>query len=106
MCSQTTIISGNQYACRSTAYLGAASFDRPTPHNSSFSTPASTCLTWVSEAEYVRWVDEHSEEEALTLIDGVLTHWEKVHDEESSVFESSEQYLKLAYDVLSNARNK
>ena len=59
-----------------------------------------------SEAEYVRWVDEHSEEEALTLIDGVLTHWEKVHDEESSVFESSEQYLKLAYDVLSNARNK
>ena len=57
-----------------------------------------------SEAEYVRWVDEHSEEEALTLIDGVLTHWEKVHSEDSPELEASKQFLDLAHAVLENAQ--
>ncbi|KAJ7188486.1 hypothetical protein C8R46DRAFT_1157508 [Mycena filopes] len=34
------------------------------------------------EAEYVRWVDEHSEEEAWTLIEGGLSHWEKIQESE------------------------
>ncbi|KAJ7874696.1 Golgi transport complex subunit 5-domain-containing protein [Mycena olivaceomarginata] len=34
------------------------------------------------EAEYVRWVDEHSEEEAWTLIEGGLSHWEKIEESE------------------------
>ena len=57
-----------------------------------------------SEAEYVRWVDEHTEEEALTLIDGVLTHWEKVNDagEESSTLDrdASKEFVVLAHEVL------
>ncbi|KAF7321504.1 ACT domain-containing protein [Mycena kentingensis (nom. inval.)] len=35
------------------------------------------------EAEYVRWVEEHSEEEALTLVDGGLVHWEKIQEGDS-----------------------
>ena len=61
-----------------------------------------------SEAEYVHWVDEHSEEEALTLIDGALVHWEKVHespapgaDEDAAV---AKEYLDLAHAVLTQAR--
>lgn len=46
-------------------------------------------------AEYVRWLDEHTEEEALTLIDGGLTHWEKVSEEDEGV-----EYLKLARSVM------
>lgn len=46
-------------------------------------------------AEYVRWVDEHTEEEALTLVDGGLTHWEKVSEEDEGV-----EYLKLARSVM------
>ena len=57
------------------------------------------------EAEYVRWVDEHTEEEALTLVEGVLVHWEKVHDSPSEELENSKEYLALARTVLSDARD-
>ena len=54
-------------------------------------------------AEYVRWVEEHSEVEALTLIDGGLTHWEKTSEAEE-IRESAEEYVVLARSVLANAR--
>ncbi|KAI0250167.1 Golgi transport complex subunit 5-domain-containing protein [Lactifluus subvellereus] len=55
-------------------------------------------------AEYVRWVEEHSEEEALTLIDGGLTHWEKTSEMEGG--DPAATYLSLARDVLANAGAK
>ncbi|EGO25368.1 hypothetical protein SERLADRAFT_448348 [Serpula lacrymans var. lacrymans S7.9] len=45
------------------------------------------------EAEYVRWVDEHSEEEAWTLVESGLSHWEKMREIED-----------LAQAVLSNIK--
>ncbi|KAF8510569.1 Golgi transport complex subunit 5-domain-containing protein [Hysterangium stoloniferum] len=55
------------------------------------------------EAEYVRWVDEHSEEESWTLIDGGLVHWEKVHEGEGSK-QGAEEYVQLAKTVLQQAK--
>jgi len=55
-------------------------------------------------AEYVRWVEEHSAEEALTLIDGGLTHWEKTSEMEGG--DPAAAYLSLARNVLANARAK
>ncbi|KAI9456296.1 Golgi transport complex subunit 5-domain-containing protein [Russula earlei] len=52
--------------------------------------------------EYVRWVEEHSEEEALTLIDGGLAHWEKVSEAEGR--DTAPEYVLLARTVLANAR--
>lgn len=52
------------------------------------------------EAEYVRWVDEHSEEEVLTLVEGGLSHWEKVADTEGR---SATEYINLARTVLQSA---
>jgi conserved oligomeric Golgi complex subunit 5 len=53
-------------------------------------------------AEYVRWVEEHSEEEALTLIEGGLTHWKKTCELEGS--DPAATYLSLARNVLANAK--
>lgn len=55
------------------------------------------------EAEYVRWVDEHSEEEAWTLIDGGLSHWEKINESEGKEEEDGMEYVRLARTVLGNA---
>jgi hypothetical protein len=53
----------------------------------------------------VRWVDEHSEEEAWTLIEGGLTHWEKVQESEGvEVDPGSEEYIRLARTVLRTAQ--
>ncbi|PFH52012.1 hypothetical protein AMATHDRAFT_2501 [Amanita thiersii Skay4041] len=49
------------------------------------------------EAEYVRWLDEHSEEEALALIEGGLDHWEKVSEGEDR---EGKMYADLARTVL------
>jgi hypothetical protein len=51
------------------------------------------------EAEYVRWVDEHSPEEALSLIDGSITHWEK-RDRKEQDAETAVEYISLARAVL------
>ena len=51
--------------------------------------------------EYVRWVEEHSEAEALTLVEGGLTHWEKTNELEG---DPGAEYLALARSVLANAR--
>ncbi|KAK0241983.1 Golgi transport complex subunit 5-domain-containing protein [Armillaria nabsnona] len=52
------------------------------------------------EAEYVRWVDEHTEEEAWTLVDGGLSHWERTTESEGSEKEDAMQYVDLARKVL------
>ncbi|KAG7446461.1 uncharacterized protein BT62DRAFT_949336 [Guyanagaster necrorhizus] len=52
------------------------------------------------EAEYVRWVDEHTEEEAWTLVDGGLSHWERTTGSEGDKKEDAMQYVNLARKVL------
>ena len=56
------------------------------------------------EAEYVRWVDEHSEEEAWTLVEGGLSHWEKIAESEGKDMKLAMEYVDLARDVLANAK--
>ncbi|GJJ06135.1 hypothetical protein Clacol_000324 [Clathrus columnatus] len=53
------------------------------------------------EAEYVRWVEEHTEEESWTLIESGLTHWEKLREGEG---DDGEEYVHLARTVLRNAK--
>jgi len=55
------------------------------------------------EVEYVRWVDEHTEEEAWTLVDGGLTHWEKTGESEGRDQTDAREYVQLARKVLANA---
>ncbi|KAF8160965.1 Golgi transport complex subunit 5-domain-containing protein [Crassisporium funariophilum] len=57
------------------------------------------------EAEYVRWVDEHSEEESWTLVEGGLTHWEKVSETEGKDIRDAMEYVELARTVLRNAQS-
>ncbi|KAF8512431.1 Golgi transport complex subunit 5-domain-containing protein, partial [Gautieria morchelliformis] len=54
------------------------------------------------EAEYVRWVDEHSEAETWTLIEGGLVHWEKMRQGNDK--EGGEEYVHLARAVLQHAK--
>lgn len=49
-------------------------------------------------------MDEHSEEEAWTLVDGGLTHWEKITDSEGKDPKDALEYVQLARTVLSNAK--
>lgn len=55
------------------------------------------------EIEYVRWVEEHSEEETWTLVEGGLSHWERVSESED--IEQAKEYIELARVVLRNAQN-
>ncbi|KAI0356279.1 hypothetical protein OH77DRAFT_1423899 [Trametes cingulata] len=57
-----------------------------------------------AEAEYVRWVEEHSEEEAWTLVDGDVTHWEKITEAEGGDLGAAAEYVQLARTVLANAQ--
>ncbi|THH21356.1 hypothetical protein EW146_g175 [Bondarzewia mesenterica] len=57
------------------------------------------------ESEYVRWVEEHSEEEALTLIDSGLSHWEKITESEGNDPSAAIEYVQLARTVLANSRS-
>ncbi|KAF9245062.1 Golgi transport complex subunit 5-domain-containing protein [Melanogaster broomeanus] len=54
------------------------------------------------EAEYVRWVDEHSSQEALSLIGSSITHWEK-REHDGSDSKTAEEYISLARSVLRTA---
>ncbi|KAF5385847.1 hypothetical protein D9615_002395 [Tricholomella constricta] len=65
----------------------------PLPHN----------LHGWQEAEYVRWVDEHTEREAWTLIEGGLSHWEKVSESEGKDSTVAKEYIDLARTVLENS---
>ena len=66
----------------------------PLPHN----------LHGWQEAEYVRWVEEHSEREAWTLIEGGLSHWEKVSESEGKDDGLAKDYIWLARKVLKSLR--
>ncbi|KAF7298173.1 ACT domain-containing protein [Mycena chlorophos] len=57
------------------------------------------------EAEYVRWLEEHPDEEALTLIESGLTHWEKIQESESER-EAGAEYVALARTVLADSLNQ
>ncbi|RPD78344.1 hypothetical protein L226DRAFT_502792 [Lentinus tigrinus ALCF2SS1-7] len=59
-----------------------------------------------AEAEYVRWVEEHSEDEAWTLVDGDVTHWEKITEAEGGDLSVAAEYVQLARTVLANAQKK
>jgi hypothetical protein len=63
----------------------------PLPHN----------LHGWQEAEYVRWVDEHSDKEAWSLIEGGLSHWEKVSEREGR---DDKEYIELARKVMQQSR--
>ncbi|KAJ7594725.1 Golgi transport complex subunit 5-domain-containing protein [Mycena floridula] len=54
------------------------------------------------EAEYVRWVDEHSEEEALSLVELGLSRSEQVNAAEGVDPKASTEYVQLARTVLAN----
>ncbi|KAI4519196.1 hypothetical protein K525DRAFT_362909 [Schizophyllum commune Loenen D] len=61
------------------------------------------------EAEYVRWVDErwvdeHTEEEAWTLVESGLSHWEQVSAAEGKDAAAAKEYVELARTVLRNAQ--
>ncbi|KAJ8507107.1 hypothetical protein ONZ45_g10502 [Pleurotus djamor] len=56
------------------------------------------------EAEYVRWVDEHSDVEAWTLVDSGITHWEKVSESEGQNYAGAEEYIQLARTVLEHVK--
>ncbi|KIJ67605.1 hypothetical protein HYDPIDRAFT_84403 [Hydnomerulius pinastri MD-312] len=51
------------------------------------------------EAEYVRWIDEHSSQEAWSLVGSSISHWEKKGGGGSDI-KSAEEYIKLARSVL------
>ncbi|KAG6832503.1 hypothetical protein H0H87_001428 [Tephrocybe sp. NHM501043] len=65
----------------------------PLPHN----------LHGWQEAEYVRWVGEHTEEEAWSLIEGGLSHWEKISESEGRDPTDAKEYIQLVHTVLRNA---
>lgn len=50
-------------------------------------------------------MDEHSEEEAWTLVDGGLTHWEKISESEGKDPKAAMEYIDLARSVLANAKS-
>ncbi|TFK44558.1 Golgi transport complex subunit 5-domain-containing protein [Crucibulum laeve] len=55
------------------------------------------------EAEYVRWVGEHSEGEALSLVEGGLSRWERISEDEHRDTTSWSEYVSLARAVLKSA---
>jgi len=57
-----------------------------------------------AEAEYVAWVDEHSEEESWSLIESGLSHWEKITAAEGKDLSVAAEYIQLARAVLANAK--
>ena len=59
-----------------------------------------------AEAEYVRWVEEHSEDEAWSLIESDLTHWEKMTEAEGGDPGVATEYVQLARTVLANAQKR
>jgi conserved oligomeric Golgi complex subunit 5 len=50
--------------------------------------------------KYVHWVEEHSEE-AFTLVEGRVMHWEKMSETEGR--ELAVEHVTLARSVLANA---
>lgn len=57
-----------------------------------------------AEAEYVRWVHEHTEQEACSLVEADLVHWEKMAEAEGTDPASAVEYIQLARAVLSTTQ--
>lgn len=53
------------------------------------------------EVEYVVWVNEHTEQEAWSLIESDLSHWEKMAEAEGN--DPATEFIQLAQTVLANA---
>jgi len=62
----------------------------PLPHN----------LHGWQEAEYVQWIDKHSETEVFNLVDTGISHWEKVAGAEGKYTAEAAEYVQLARAVL------
>lgn len=54
-----------------------------------------------AEAEYVRWVHEHTEEEACSLVEAELERWEKLTEAKGNDPTPAIEYVQLARAVLS-----
>ena len=52
----------------------------------------------------MRWLDEHTDEESWTLIDGGLSHWERISEAEGNATQEATEYAALARAVLKNCR--
>lgn len=48
-------------------------------------------------------MNEHTEQEAWSLVEGDLIHWEKMTEAEGGDLSSAEEYVKLARTVLAIA---
>ena len=57
-----------------------------------------------NEAEYVRWINEHQEGEAWTLVERCLARWEEERSGEDK--REGEEYVVLARTVLEKARTR
>ncbi|KAH7888451.1 Golgi transport complex subunit 5-domain-containing protein [Phlebopus sp. FC_14] len=55
------------------------------------------------EAEYVRWIDEHSSQEAWSLVESSIAHWEKRGGGDAVDVKGAEEYIRLARSVLASA---
>ncbi|KAF8135795.1 hypothetical protein EV363DRAFT_1447546 [Boletus edulis] len=76
---------------------------RAAPHPRPVTVATLHTLHGWQEAEYVRWVDEHAPEEALSLIDGCISHWEK-RDRHGQEDEMGVEYIGLARAVLGSVQ--
>ena len=54
----------------------------------------------------MRWVNEHTDEEAYTLVEGDLSHWEKVAEAEGTDTAAASEYVRLARDILDGTGGK
>lgn len=51
-------------------------------------------------------MNEHTEQEAWSLVEGDLVHWEKITEAEGGDLTSAAEYVQLARSVLANAANE
>jgi conserved oligomeric Golgi complex subunit 5 len=57
------------------------------------------------EAEYVAWLEEHTTEDALSLVEGDLSHWIKMHEAgESKAGSEAKEYIALCRRVLDSSQ--
>jgi hypothetical protein len=53
-----------------------------------------------SEAEYIKWINEHDEADQLQLVKGVIVDWEETHqDDEGS------EFVRLLREVMAKAES-
>ncbi|KAL0072820.1 hypothetical protein AAF712_000583 [Marasmius tenuissimus] len=55
------------------------------------------------DAEYVRYVDEHSEQQVWSLVESGLDRWEKLSANDETNMEEAEEYVELARKVLKSS---